>query len=54
MSKRERALSECDVPQKRIRIHDVRSIDRFSRLSNELLLNIFSFLPVPSLNICQR
>ena len=41
-------------PYKRLRTRDAGSVDRLSRLSNELLLHIFSFLPVSSLNVCQR
>ncbi|KAJ5353659.1 hypothetical protein N7541_006223 [Penicillium brevicompactum] len=53
MSKRRR---DCDLdsPKKRIRAHEVGPVDRLSSLSNELLLHILSFLPVSSLNICQR
>ncbi|CAG7921838.1 unnamed protein product [Penicillium olsonii] len=54
MSKRRRDRSDSDLPPKRIRTVDLRSVDRLSGLSNELLLHILSFLSVSSLNICQR
>lgn len=55
MSKRCRDHWDSDLPQKRIRTrNDIRPVDRLSRLSNELLLHILSFLPVSSLNVCQR
>ncbi|QQK42740.1 Cyclin-like F-box [Penicillium digitatum] len=55
MSKRCRDRWDSDLPQKRTRTrNDVGPVDRLSRLSNELLLHILSFLPVSSLNVCQR
>ncbi|KAJ5775949.1 uncharacterized protein N7511_000960 [Penicillium nucicola] len=45
---------DSSQPHKRPRTRDAQSGDRLSRLSNELLLHIFSFLPVSSLNVCQR
>ncbi|CAI7648985.1 unnamed protein product [Penicillium glandicola] len=55
MSKRCRDHWDSDLPQKRIRTqNDIGPVDRLSRLSNELLLHILSFLPVSSLNVCQR
>ncbi|KAJ5145656.1 uncharacterized protein N7515_000220 [Penicillium bovifimosum] len=54
MSKRCRDW-DSDTPQKRIRTrNNVGPRDRLSGLSNELLLHILSFLPVSSLNVCQR
>ncbi|CAG7945240.1 unnamed protein product [Penicillium salamii] len=52
MPKRRRD-DEPNLPPKRIR-NDGKSTDRLSSLSNELLLHILSFLPVSSLNVCQR
>ena len=40
-----------DRPEKRLR---APSVDRLSRLSDELLLRVLSFVPVPTLNTCQR
>ncbi|CAG8907339.1 unnamed protein product [Penicillium egyptiacum] len=55
MPKRCRDHSDSDIPQKRTRTrHDIGPVDRLSGLSNELLLHILSFLPVSSLNVCQR
>ncbi|KAJ5512961.1 hypothetical protein N7463_002513 [Penicillium fimorum] len=55
MPKRCRDRQDSDLPQKRIRTwNDIGPVDRLSRLSNELLLHILSFLPVSSLNVCQR
>ncbi|KAJ5442357.1 hypothetical protein N7445_005364 [Penicillium cf. griseofulvum] len=55
MSKRCGEYRDPDLPQKRIRTrNDIGPVDRLSRLSNELLLHILSFLPVSSLNVCQR
>ncbi|KAJ5959052.1 uncharacterized protein N7479_006202 [Penicillium vulpinum] len=55
MPKRCRENRDSDLPQKRIRArNDVGPLDRLSRLSNELLLHILSFLPISSLNVCQR
>ncbi|KAJ5317298.1 hypothetical protein PENANT_c034G11272 [Penicillium antarcticum] len=53
MLKRRRG-QDSGQPHKRLRTRDAGSLDRLSRLSNELLLHIFSFLPVSSLNVCQR
>ncbi|KAJ5955725.1 hypothetical protein N7501_010004 [Penicillium viridicatum] len=54
MSKRCRDHWDSGLPQKRTRTNDIGPVDRLSRLSNELLLHILSFLPVSSLNVCQR
>ncbi|KAJ6186324.1 hypothetical protein N7519_007625 [Penicillium mononematosum] len=55
MSKRCRDHCDSDLPQKRTRTRDdIGPVDRLSGLSNELLLHILSFLPVSSLNVCQR
>jgi len=55
MSKRCGDYWDSDLAQKRIRTrNDIGPVDRLSRLSNELLLHILSFLPVSSLNVCQR
>ncbi|CAG7956905.1 unnamed protein product [Penicillium nalgiovense] len=55
MSKRWRDHCDSDLSQKRARTRaDIESVDRLSGLSNELLLHILSFLPVSSLNVCQR
>jgi hypothetical protein len=55
MSKRCRDQCDPDLPQKRTRTRDdIGPVDRLSGLSNELLLHILSFLPVSSLNVCQR
>ncbi|KAJ5794458.1 hypothetical protein N7457_001057 [Penicillium paradoxum] len=55
MSKRDRDNYDPNVRQKRLCTRtNVGPVDRLSRLSNELLLHILSFLPVPSLNVCQR
>lgn len=57
MSKRTRedAALDSSIPAPK-RIRDVQDspVDRLSSLSNELLLNILSFLPIESLNVCQR
>ncbi|KAJ5231957.1 hypothetical protein N7468_004913 [Penicillium chermesinum] len=57
MAKRTRrdSTSYPDIPAPK-RLRDVRAppIDRLSSLSNELLLHILSFLPIESLNVCQR
>lgn len=57
MSKRTRedAVLDSSIPAPK-RIRDVQDypVDRLSSLSNELLLNILSFLPIDSLNVCQR
>ncbi|KAJ6159837.1 hypothetical protein N7497_004374 [Penicillium chrysogenum] len=55
MSKRCRDHCDSGLPQKRTRTRDdIGPVDRLSGLSNELLLHILSFLPVSSLNVCQR
>ncbi|KAJ5482440.1 hypothetical protein N7475_001252 [Penicillium sp. IBT 31633x] len=55
MSKRGRDYWISETSQKRICTRNsVGPVDRLSRLSNELLLHILSFLPVSSLNVCQR
>ncbi|KAK9643194.1 hypothetical protein V6Z96_008511 [Aspergillus fumigatus] len=55
MSKRSLDSSNTDHRQpKRPRITRVDNQDRLSLLSDELLLQILSFLPIPSLLICQR
>ena len=55
MPKRHRDELETDLPpSKRHRDDPSSPADRLSSLSNELLLQIFSFLPVSSLNVCQR
>ncbi|KAJ6032432.1 hypothetical protein N7540_003164 [Penicillium herquei] len=55
MPKRPRESSpSVSSPIKRSRSTIATPIDRLSSLSNELLLNILSFLPISSLNICQR
>ncbi|PGG96295.1 hypothetical protein GX51_07899 [Blastomyces parvus] len=41
-------------PEKRLRAADGRKKDLLSRLSDELILHILSFLPTQSLSICQR
>ena len=43
--------AEVDRESKRRRRDDA---DRLSKLSDELLLRALSFLPVPTLTICQR
>ncbi|KAJ5576320.1 hypothetical protein N7535_003246 [Penicillium sp. DV-2018c] len=54
MPKRCADHSDSDIPSKRIRTRNNVERDRLSGLSNELLLHILSFLPVSSLNVCQR
>ncbi|KAL2007154.1 hypothetical protein VTN00DRAFT_8592 [Thermoascus crustaceus] len=41
-------------PSKRLRAGKADSTDRLSSLSDEILLHILSFLPIPSLAVCQR
>ncbi|KAJ5126215.1 hypothetical protein N7526_008392 [Penicillium atrosanguineum] len=54
MSKRCREYQPSDLPPaKRNRDLVTDPVDRLSSLSDELLLNILSFLPVSSLNLCQ-
>ncbi|OJJ44194.1 hypothetical protein ASPZODRAFT_122598 [Penicilliopsis zonata CBS 506.65] len=54
MSKRCRSDFVEDLPvQKRLRSAGLDNTDRLSSLSDELLLHILSFLPIPSLIICQ-
>ncbi|KAJ5661638.1 uncharacterized protein N7477_009254 [Penicillium maclennaniae] len=54
MSKRSWEYQPSDLPPaKRIRDVVTGPVDRLSSLSDELLLNILSFLPVSSLNLCQ-
>lgn len=54
MSKRRREDDTSDLPSaKRNRDLVIGPVDRLSSLSDELLLNILSFLPVSSLNVCQ-
>lgn len=54
MSKRRREDDTSDLPSaKRNRDLVTGPVDRLSSLSDELLLNILSFLPVSSLNVCQ-
>ncbi|KAJ6127464.1 hypothetical protein N7523_003076 [Penicillium sp. IBT 18751x] len=54
MSKRSRECQPSDLPPaKRNRDVVTGPVDRLSSLSDELLLNILSFLPVSSLNLCQ-
>lgn len=55
MSKRFRESQSSDaLPAKRARHSPEGPIDRLSSLSDELLLNILSYLPISSLNECQR
>ncbi|KAJ5584111.1 uncharacterized protein N7459_003911 [Penicillium hispanicum] len=55
MPKRLRSGSQLhSPPAKRSRDAVTSPVDRLSLLSDELLLHILSFLPVSSLNICQR
>ncbi|KAI2788359.1 hypothetical protein POX_e06373 [Penicillium oxalicum] len=42
------------LPSKRRRDLETSPLDRLSLLSDELLLQILSFLPISSLNVCQR
>ncbi|KAJ5540655.1 hypothetical protein N7494_005731 [Penicillium frequentans] len=54
MPKRLRGNSPSDSASTK-RIRGVTTpVDRLSSLSNELLLHILSFLPISSLNVCQR
>lgn len=42
-------------PPKRLRVaEEARQVDRLSSLSDEILLHILSFLPIPALLTCQR
>lgn len=55
MSKRCRDDEQTDSPpSKRHRGGEVDRVDRLSSLSDEILLHILSFLPIPSLIVCQR
>ena len=55
MSKRPREDTHLDGSlAKRARDATMGRVDRLSSLSDELLLHILSFLPVSSLNVCQR
>ncbi|KAL1967244.1 hypothetical protein VTN77DRAFT_3290 [Rasamsonia byssochlamydoides] len=55
MSKRCRDDEQADSPpSKRHRGGEVDQVDRLSALSDEILLHILSFLPIPSLIVCQR
>lgn len=55
MSKRRRDDAQFDLPPtKRHRDAVTSPLDRLSSLSDEILLHILSFLPISSLNVCQR
>ncbi|KAJ5092679.1 hypothetical protein N7456_008540 [Penicillium angulare] len=55
MPKRLREDSPSILPStKRSRTVITTPVDRLSSMSNELLLHILSFLPISSLNVCQR
>jgi hypothetical protein len=55
MSKRRRDDAQFDLPSaKRYRDGVTSPLDRLSSLSDELLLHVLSFLPISSLNVCQR
>lgn len=55
MPKRPRGDKRSDTPPaKRTKGPLTGRIDRLSSLSDELLLNILSYLPISSLNVCQR
>ncbi|KAL1985568.1 hypothetical protein VTN96DRAFT_7788 [Rasamsonia emersonii] len=55
MSKRCRDDEQTDSPpSKRHCGGEVDRVDRLSSLSDEILLHILSFLPIPSLIVCQR
>ncbi|KAJ5272860.1 hypothetical protein N7478_007985 [Penicillium angulare] len=55
MPKRLREDSPLALPStKRSRTVITTPVDRLSSMSNELLLHILSFLPISSLNVCQR
>lgn len=47
------ALSDVGSPPKK-RTRGSSNPDRLSQLSDETLLRILSYLPVPALNACQR
>lgn len=53
MGKRVRPEDDGDeqLPMKRIR---PSSLDRLSKLSDELILRVLSYLPVAQLVVCQR
>ncbi|OJD20000.1 hypothetical protein AJ78_00015 [Emergomyces pasteurianus Ep9510] len=46
--------AEDAPPEKRMRPNDASMKDHLSRLSDELILHILSFLPTQSLSLCQR
>ncbi|KAL4986674.1 hypothetical protein BDW68DRAFT_162832 [Aspergillus falconensis] len=54
-SKRHHDELSDSPPPKRLRVtEDARQVDRISSLSDEILLHILSFLPIPALLTCQR
>lgn len=54
MPKRSREDVQADLPPAKRTPGNAGFSDRLSSLSNELLLQILSFLPIQSLNVCQR
>jgi hypothetical protein len=55
MSKRCRSVEPTDPPlTKRQRFAEAPRTDNLSRLSDEIILQIFSFLPIRDLVLCQR
>jgi hypothetical protein len=53
LAKRKRDNDNGGNPAKRVRIPS-EDVDRLSRLSDELILRVFSCLPISDLNTCQR
>jgi hypothetical protein len=49
-----RAREEEDVDDRPAKVQRFSKLDRLSRLSEELLVRILTFIPVPSLLVCQR
>lgn len=49
-----RGRDEDDAGEHSAKIHRISKIDNLSKLSDELLVRVLSFVPVPALLICQR
>jgi hypothetical protein len=49
-----RAREDCDGEEHPAKVRRLANTDQLSKLSDELLVRILSFVPVTSLLVCQR